>query len=72
MRVGDKVQYNKKYSPNEVVTILEILDNHALIIFPSGAKIATPLTGLWPLQCPTLIDLSQPTLFDMNEFKEVV
>jgi hypothetical protein len=50
MRVGDKVQYNKKYKPSEVVTILQMDKTHALIQFPTGSKIATPIAGLWPLE----------------------
>lgn len=49
MKIGDKVQYNKKFKPNEVGTILKIEKSHALILFPSGTKIATPISGLWPL-----------------------
>lgn len=49
MRIGDKVQYNKKYKPEEVVTILQMDKTHALIQFPSGGKIATPIAGLWTL-----------------------
>ena len=43
MKVGDKVQYNKKYNPKEVVTILKMDSTHAVILFPSGGKIATPI-----------------------------
>lgn len=49
MKVGEKVQYNKKYKPAEVVTILQMDKTHALIQFPTGSKIATPIAGLWPL-----------------------
>lgn len=49
MKVGDKVQYNKRYKPDEVVTILQMDKTHAVILFPSGGKIATPIAGLWPL-----------------------
>jgi len=70
MRVGDKVQYNKKYSPDTVVTILEMDKTHALIQFPSGSKIATPISGLWPLRLE-LTDPYQQTLFNM-ELMEVV
>lgn len=49
MKIGDKVQYNKKYNPEEVVIILNMDKTHALIQFPSGGKIATPIAGLWPL-----------------------
>lgn len=45
----DKVQYNKKYREEEVVTILAISGNHCLIQFPSGAKICTKLSGLYKL-----------------------
>jgi len=59
MKVGDKVQYNKKYNPKEVVTILEMDSTHAVILFPSGGKIATPISGLWPIKEM----IYQPTLF---------
>ena len=49
MTIGDKVQYNKRYKPEEVVTILDMDRTHAVILFPSGGKIATPIAGLWPL-----------------------
>lgn len=51
-KVGDKAQYNKAYSPEGLVTILEIQDKHCLILFPSGSKIATPLSGLYPVTIP--------------------
>lgn len=47
MKTGDKVQYNKKYNPEEVVIILQMDKTHALIQFSSGGKIATPIAGLW-------------------------
>lgn len=47
---GDKAQYNKKYNPKEVVLILDVDKTHALIQFQSGSKIATPISGLWPLK----------------------
>lgn len=50
MNIGDLVQYNKKYSIDEVVIILSIMDGFALIQFPSGVKIATKLSGLWPIK----------------------
>lgn len=49
MKIGDKLQYNKQYKESEIVTILDLLGTHALIQFPSGTKIATPQSGLWPL-----------------------
>jgi hypothetical protein len=49
-KVGDKCQYNKKYSQNEVVEILQTNSTHCLILFPSGIKICTKLSGLYPLQ----------------------
>lgn len=49
MKVGDKVQYNKKYKHEEVVIIMQMDKTHALIQFPSGGKIATSTVGLWPL-----------------------
>jgi hypothetical protein len=49
-KVGDKCQYNKKYSQSEVVEILQILDRHCLVLFPSGYKLCTTLSGLYPLQ----------------------
>jgi hypothetical protein len=52
-KIGDKVQYNKKYNPKEVVLILSISEGFALIQFPSGSKIATRLSQLWPLKEPT-------------------
>lgn len=57
MKVGDKVQYNKKYNPKEVVTILKMDKTHALIQFPSGGKIATPISGLHFLQQPIQTNL---------------
>lgn len=50
MKIGDKVQYNKKYKESEVVTILDMDRTHALVMFPSGTKTATPITGLWSLK----------------------
>lgn len=49
MRPGEKVQYNKKYDPEEVVLIHSIEDGFALIEFPSGTKIVTRLSLLCPL-----------------------
>lgn len=49
MRVGDQMQYNKKYKPSEVVTIMEIKDRHCLVQFPNGSKLCTRINGLWPL-----------------------
>jgi hypothetical protein len=49
-KVGDKCQYNKKFLDSEVVEILQILDRHCLVLFPSGYKLCTTLSGLYPLQ----------------------
>jgi len=49
-KVGNKCQYNKKYLDSEVVEILRILDRHCLVLFPSGFKLCTILSGLYPLQ----------------------
>lgn len=49
-KVGDKYQYNKKHSQSEVVKILEISNKHCLVLFPSGYKLCTTLSGLHPLQ----------------------
>jgi len=49
-KVGNKYQYNKKYSQNEVVEILQISDRHCLVLFPSGLKLCTTLSGLYLLQ----------------------
>jgi len=49
-KVGDKCQYNKKYLQSEVVEILKTLDRHCLVLFPSGYKLCTTLSGLHPLQ----------------------
>ena len=49
-KVGDKCQYNKKFLDSEVVEILQILDRHCLVLFPSGYKLCTNLSGLYPLQ----------------------
>lgn len=50
LKVGDKCQYNKKYLAREVVVILKILDRHCLVIFPSGYKLCTTLSGLHLLE----------------------
>jgi hypothetical protein len=52
MNNGDKFQYNKIYKDSEVVTILNTDKDHALIQFPSGTKIATRQSGLWPINKP--------------------
>lgn len=49
MKVGDKYQYNRKYMESEVVTILKEDKTHALILFPSGTKLCTRQSGLWPI-----------------------
>jgi len=50
LKVGDKCQYNNKYLESEVVEILQILNKHCLVIFPSGFKLCTTLSRLYPLQ----------------------
>jgi hypothetical protein len=45
-KVGDKAQYNKKYRPDEVVTILEIEERLCLVLFPSGTKLVTKIGSL--------------------------
>jgi len=52
-KVGDKCQYNKKYSQSEVAEILQILGSHCLVLFPNGYKLCTTLSGLYPLQNET-------------------
>lgn len=47
LKIGQLVQYNKKYKASELCTILNILGNHCLILFPSGTKICTKLSGLY-------------------------
>jgi len=49
-KIGDKCQYTKRYLESEVVEILQILDRHCLVLFPSGYKLCTSLSGLYPLQ----------------------
>lgn len=49
MKVGDTVQYNKIYKPHEVVKILDIQGENALVHFANGERICTKLAGLWPL-----------------------
>jgi hypothetical protein len=49
-KVGDKFQYNKKYLDIEVVEILQIMDKYCLVLFISGFKLCTTLSGLYPLQ----------------------
>lgn len=50
LKVGDIYQYNKKYKESELVTIIDIYGDHVLIKFPSGTKICTRISGLWPLK----------------------
>jgi len=45
-----KMQYNKKFSKKEVVTILAVDGNHCLVSFPSGTKLCTRLSSLYPLK----------------------
>lgn len=49
MVVGEKYQWNKYYRADEIVTVLKLCNDHALVVFPSGAKIATKVYGLWPI-----------------------
>lgn len=48
-KVGDRVQYNKKYLESEVCQILEIQRPYCLVIFPSGIRLCTRLGGLWKI-----------------------
>ncbi len=67
MKTGDKVQYNKAYSPDEVVTVLKIDGNNILVQFPSGTKVCTRLSGLWPLtETSPTESLQQSTGFQLQ------
>lgn len=67
MRVGDKMQFNQKFNADQVVTVLKIEGETCLIIFPSGYKLATRASGLWPINNPDYkpeqIDEKQLDLF---------
>ena len=59
MKIGDKFQYNQFYKESEIVTIIDLLGTHALIQFPSGVKISTRQSGLWPLNDKALLQINE-------------